>query len=59
MAALWINGGPNARFFIFEPIPPGGTFEGDVVFDVEQDAKKLQVGLPDDFIFENYAMVRL
>ena len=59
MAALWINGGPSARFFIFEPVPPGGTFEGDVVFDVEQDATKLQVGVPDDFIFENYAMVRL
>ena len=59
MAALWINGGPSARFFIFEPVPPGGTFEGDVVFDVEQDAAKLQVGVPDDFIFENYAMVRL
>lgn len=59
MAALWINGGPDARFFIFEPVPPGGTFEGDVVFDVEQTATKLQVGLPDDFIFENYAMVRL
>ncbi|MFY9586066.1 MAG: ABC transporter substrate-binding protein [Actinomycetota bacterium] len=59
MAALWINGGPSARFFIFEPVPPGGTFEGDVVFDVEQDAMKLQVGVPDDFIFENYAMVRL
>ena len=59
MAALWINGGPPARFFIFEPVPPGGTFEGDVVFDVEQDATKLQVGVPDDFIFENYAMVRL
>ncbi len=59
MAALWINGGPSARFFIFEPVPPGGTFEGDVVFDVEQTAKTLQVGVPDDFIFENYAMVRL
>ncbi len=59
MAALWINGGPSARFFIFEPVPPGGTFEGDVVFDVEQTATKLQVGVPDDFIFENYAMVRL
>ena len=59
MAALWINGGPAARFFIFEPVPPGGTFEGDVVFDVEQTATKLQVGVPDDFIFENYAMVRL
>ena len=59
MAALWINGGPDARFFIFEPVPPGGTFEGDVVFDVEQTAKRLQIGVPDDFIFENYAMVRL
>ena len=59
MAALWINGGPAARFFIFEPVPAGGTFEGDVVFDVEQTAKTLQVGVPDDFIFENYAMVRL
>jgi branched-chain amino acid transport system substrate-binding protein len=59
MAALWINGGPSATFFIFEPIPPGGVFEGDVVFDVEQTAKKLQIGVPDDFIFENYAMVRL
>jgi len=59
MAALWINGGPTARFFIFEPVPPGGTFEGDVVFDVPQTAKKIQVGVPDDFIFQNYAMVRL
>ena len=59
MAALWINGGPDARFFIFEPIPPGGTFEGDVVFDVERSARRLQIGVPDDFIFENYAMVRL
>ena len=40
-------------------MPPGGTFEGDVVFDVPQTATKLQVGVPDDFIFENYAMVRL
>jgi len=59
MAALWINGGPSAKFFIFEPVPPGGTFEGDVVFDVPQTAKKLEVGVPDDFIFQNYAMVRL
>ena len=59
MAALWINGGPSARFFIFEPVPPGGTFEGDVVFDVEDTARRLQIGVPDDFIFENYAMVRL
>ena len=59
MAALWINGGPSAKFFIFEPVPPGGTFEGDVVFDVPQTARSLQVGVPDDFIFENYAMVRL
>jgi branched-chain amino acid transport system substrate-binding protein len=59
MAALWINGGPAAKFFIFEPVPPGGTFEGDVVFDVPQTATRLQVGVPDDFIFQNYAMVRL
>jgi branched-chain amino acid transport system substrate-binding protein len=59
MAALWIRGGPDARFFIFEPVPPGGTFEGDVVFDVPQTATRLQVGVPDDFIFQNYAMVRL
>ena len=59
MAALWINGGPAATFFIFHSVPAGGTFEGDVVFDVDQDATNLQIGVPDDFIFENYAMVRL
>jgi branched-chain amino acid transport system substrate-binding protein len=59
MAALWINGGPTAKFFIFEPVAAGATFEGDVVFDVPQTATKLQVGVPDDFIFQNYAMVRL
>jgi branched-chain amino acid transport system substrate-binding protein len=59
MAGLWINGGPAASFFIFEPVSPGGTLEGEVVFDVEQTAERLQIGVPDDFIFENYAMVRL
>jgi hypothetical protein len=59
MAGLWINGGPAASFFIFEPVPAGGTLEGEVVFDVEQTAERLQIGVPDDFIFENYAMVRL
>jgi branched-chain amino acid transport system substrate-binding protein len=59
MAALWIAGGPAARFFIFEPVPPAGTLEGDVVFDVEPTAERLQIGVPDDFIFESYAMVRL
>ena len=59
MAALWIDGGPSAKFFIFSPVPPGGTFEGDVVFDVPETATHLQVGVPDDFIFQDYAMVRL
>ena len=59
MAALWIDGGPAANFFIFSPVPPGATVEGDVVFDVPATATKLQVGVPDDFIFQNYAMVRM
>jgi branched-chain amino acid transport system substrate-binding protein len=59
MAGLWIDGGPAATFFIFQPVPPGGVVEGDVVFDVPQTATKLQIGVPEDFIFENYAMVRL
>ena len=59
MAALWIKGGPSASFFIFSPVAAGATVEGDVVFDVPATATRLQVGVPDDFIFQNYAMVRL
>lgn len=59
MAGLWINGGPSATFFIFSPVPPGATLEGDVVFDVESTATRLQIGIPDDFVFQSYAMVRL
>jgi branched-chain amino acid transport system substrate-binding protein len=59
MAALWVNGGADARFFIFTPLAPGASLEGDFVFDVAKTAKTLQLGVPDDFIFQNYAMVRM
>lgn len=59
MAGLWINGGPDADFFLFSPLAPGASREGVFVFDVEATARELQVGLPDDFIFANYAMVRI
>jgi branched-chain amino acid transport system substrate-binding protein len=59
MAALWVNGGPDARFFIFTPLAPGASLDGDFVFDVAKMANALQVGVPDDFIFQNYAMVRM
>jgi branched-chain amino acid transport system substrate-binding protein len=59
MAGLWINGGPDADFFLFSPLAPGASREGVFVFDVERTARQLQVGVPDDFIFANYAMVRI
>ncbi|MBI4730274.1 MAG: ABC transporter substrate-binding protein [Acidobacteria bacterium] len=59
MAGLWIDGGPAATFFMFQPVPAGGTLEGDFVFDVPATAREIQVGVPDDFIFRDYAMVRM
>lgn len=59
MAGLWVLGGPDATFFMFHPVPAGGVLEGDFVFDVERTARHLQIGVPDDFIFQNYAMVRM
>lgn len=59
MAGLWIAGGPKARFFMFHEVPPGGSLEGEFVFDVQKTAREMQIGVPDDFIFQNYAMVRV
>ncbi|MGH2829207.1 MAG: ABC transporter substrate-binding protein, partial [Actinomycetota bacterium] len=59
MAALWVAGGPAARFFMFTPLASGTTLEGEFVFDVPATARSLQVGVPDGFIFQNYAMIAL
>lgn len=59
MAGLWINGGADATFFMFSQVPAGGTLVGDFVFDVDEDTREFQVGVPDDFIFRDYAMVRV
>ncbi|MCA1839455.1 MAG: ABC transporter substrate-binding protein [Actinobacteria bacterium] len=58
-AGLWIAGGPDASFFIFHPLPGNSTVSGSVVFDVDRSATELQVGVPNDFVFSDYAMVKV
>ena len=58
-AGLWIAGGPDAGFFIFHPLPPRSTVKGSVVFDVNVKATELQVGVPNDFVFSDYAMIKV
>lgn len=58
-AGVWIAGGPSANFFMFSALPARSTVRGPVVFDVEASARELQVGVPNDFIFSDYAMVRV
>lgn len=57
-AGAWIAGGPGATFFMFHPLPARGSVAGPIVFDVEKSATELQVGVPNDFIFSDYAMIR-
>lgn len=56
-AGLWIAGGRSTSFFMFHPLPPRGTVRGEVVFEVDREATKLRVGVPNDFIFSDYAMI--
>lgn len=56
-AGHWIAGGRDASFFMFHPLPPKATVTGSIVFDVDRSASRIQVGVPSDFIFSDYAMV--
>lgn len=56
-AGTWIAGGPEAAFFMFHALPAHSTVRGPIVFDVDAGATELQVGVPNDFIFSDYAMV--
>ncbi len=58
-AGLWIAGGPSAAFFMFHPLPAHATVRGPVVFDVKDSATELQVGVPNDFVFSDYAMIKV
>ena len=57
-AGLWIAGGPAADFFMFHDLSPGASVRAPMVFDVARGARNLQIGIPEDFIFSNYAMVK-
>jgi len=58
-AGLWVADGPSANFFMFSALPPRRTVAGQVVFDVSLGTTELQIGVPSDFIFSDYAMVKV
>ncbi|HVF11506.1 MAG TPA: ABC transporter substrate-binding protein [Actinomycetota bacterium] len=57
-AGLWIGAGRNAGFFMFSPLAARSTVRGTVAFDVRSSAKSIEVGVPNDFLFSDYAMIK-
>lgn len=43
---------------MFHPVPARATVRGLLVFDVKDSATELQVGVPNDFVFSDYAMIK-
>lgn len=57
-AGLWIGAGRDAGFFMFSPLAARSTLRGTVAFDVKASAKNIEVGVPNDFLFSDYAMIK-